>query len=64
MMQIVDLAAEELEEDEVDNHVLAVNAVYQYVDYIKILSSHTSSMIAQGPVVSIFLQKNDCILKG
>ena len=54
MMQIVDLAAEELEEDEVDNHVLAVNAVYQYVDYIKILSSHTSSMIAQGPVVSYF----------
>ena len=48
-----EFGAGELEEDEIDNHVFAVNAVYQYVDLIKLLSSHTSSMIAQGLVVNI-----------
>ena len=53
MMQLVEFGAEELEEDETDNHIFAENAVYQYVDLIKLLSSHTSSMIAQGLVVNI-----------
>ena len=48
-----EFGAGELEEDEIDNHVFAVNAVYQFVDLIKLLSSHTSSMIAQGLVVNI-----------
>jgi hypothetical protein len=48
-----EFGAGELEEDEIDNHVFAVNAVYQYVDLIKLLSSHTSSMIEQGLVVNI-----------
>jgi len=52
MMQVVEFGAEELEDDDGDNHVFAGNAVYQYVDMIKLLSSHTSSMIAQGQVVS------------
>ncbi|CBY34734.1 unnamed protein product [Oikopleura dioica] len=50
MMQVVEFGAEELEDDDGDNHVFAGNAVYQYVDMIKLLSSHTSSMIAQGQV--------------
>ena len=53
ILQLVEFGAEELEEDEIDNHIFAVNAVYQYVDMIKLLSSHTSSMIAQGLVVNI-----------
>ena len=52
MMQVVEFGAEELEDDDGDNHVFAGNAVYQYVDMIKLLSSHTSSMTAQGQVVS------------
>ena len=53
MMKLVEFGAEELEEDETDNHIFAENAVYQYVGLIKLLSSHTSSMIAQGLVVNI-----------
>ena len=55
ILQLVEFGAEELEEDEIDNHIFAVNAVYQYVDMIKLLSSQTSSLIGQGLVVNILV---------
>ena len=51
-MTVLDFGMEELGEDEGDYHVMAVNAVHQYVGMIKFLSSDGSRMMVQGQSVS------------
>ncbi|CAG5081495.1 Oidioi.mRNA.OKI2018_I69.PAR.g9891.t1.cds [Oikopleura dioica] len=47
-MTVLDFGIEEMDDEDGDYHVMAVNAVHQYVGMIKFLSSDGSRMMVQG----------------